>query len=66
MVVAPAEVSRTKVAQFMMLPVSPEVFDGIELWRIRGQPLQDRVSMRLANEVVHPSAPMTGQTVPND
>ncbi len=59
------EVAGTEVGQFVVFPVTPEVFDGIELGRV-GRQLLDREAAVLRGDELfdHPPA-MSGQPVPH-
>jgi hypothetical protein len=60
------EILGTEVRQVVLLPVGPEVLDGIELGRIGRQELQLDVSALGFDPVAHQTAAMSLQTIPDD
>ena len=55
---------RTEVRQFVLLPVRPKIFDGVQFRGIGGQKLQPEAATLLADEVPDQSATMTSQAIP--
>jgi hypothetical protein len=57
---------RTKIRQFVLLPVRLEILYGIQLRCIGRQKLQPQPPALLSHEVPHQAAAMTPQTIPHD
>jgi hypothetical protein len=60
-----AEGARTKVAQLMVLQMSPDILRRVELGSIGGEILQLDRSFEAIDVVAHELAAMSGQTVPD-
>ena len=56
----------TEIGEFPVLQVSPDLFDGIEVVSIRGQPLGDELVALGLEELIHRAAAVRGQSVPNE
>ena len=61
-----AERLRAQVRQFVMLPVAPDVLDGVQLGGVAGEILQDDPAALRGDVVAHDPAAVGGQTVPDD
>ena len=46
--------------QFVMLPVAPEIFDRVELWRVGGQVFQCDLSFEKLDELGYPPPCIVG------
>ena len=60
-----SKVPRAEVGQLMLLPVPPEVFDGVELRRIRRQVLECQAAALGSNELPDKAAAMRAQAIPD-
>ena len=63
----PTEAGVADVAEFDTLEVSPDQFNGVQLWRIGGEAFQmDAAGRALGKEGPHQFAPMRREAVPDD
>ncbi len=60
------EVPWTKVGHLMLLPIRPQVFDGIECGCVGRQKLQLNIATFGVDVIAHQAAAMGLQTIPND
>jgi len=60
------EVLGTEVGQFVMLPMCPEVFDGIQLGRIGRQELQVDSALLALDIFAHQPTAMRLEPIPDD
>ncbi len=59
------EVLGAEVGKFMVLPVTPEVPDGIQFGRVGGQAFQYQPAFGVGDEVADEPTPVAGQAVPD-
>ena len=59
------EVVGAEVGKFMVLPVTPEVLDGIQFGRAGGQAFQYQPAFGVGGEVADEPTPVAGQAVPD-
>lgn len=59
-------VLRTGIRQFMLLPVTPDVFDRVEFGGVRRQVLDHDAAFLGGDEILDQGAAMSGQPIPDD
>ncbi len=60
------EVLRTEVGHLVLLPMRPQVLDGIEFWRVGRQEFELYAAAFALDVISHKAAAMGLQTIPND
>jgi len=61
-----AETCRAEIGQLVLLPVRPQVFDGIQFRGVARKELYPNSPRLLSNEVPHRPAPVRRQSIPDD
>src|SRR5215831_12279242 len=60
------EVGWTEIGKLMLLPVRPDKLDGVELRRVRRQPLQDDLPIEIGDELLEDGTAVRSKAVPDD